>query len=223
MATNDPLLNERATLNIDFEQKPHKPERSSHTSGPLLITGACSHECLLCLEAVFNFFDHDTQHLSKRVPFIHFILASTMHRFRKKKPSSSAGPTNTPAPTVSAPGSSTESSWGTAYQAAKIAIDLADASSDMFFPLKAVVGALSVLIKNYDVRFPKRLIRLGVDYFLKQNADNTDQMREIEQRIRPLREPLESPVGDQDDEEKARRDALKEFVLTFLRRKLAHF
>ena len=40
-----------------------------------------------------------------------------------------------------------------AYEAVKIAIDIANASTDMFLPLKAVVGALSVLIKNYDVRF----------------------------------------------------------------------
>jgi len=30
-------------------------------------------------------------------------------------------------------------------------VDVAKESSDMFLPLKAVVGALSVLIKNYDV------------------------------------------------------------------------
>ena len=42
-----------------------------------------------------------------------------------------------------------------AYEAAKIAIEIANASSDMFLPLKAVVGALSVLIKNYDVSFPR--------------------------------------------------------------------
>lgn len=52
------------------------------------------------------------------------------------------------------PESSKESGWGTAYEAAKIAVDIANESSDMFLPLKAVVGALSVLIRNYDVRFP---------------------------------------------------------------------
>jgi len=30
-------------------------------------------------------------------------------------------------------------------------IEIAKETSDMFLPLKAVVGALSVLIKNYDV------------------------------------------------------------------------
>jgi hypothetical protein len=49
-------------------------------------------------------------------------------------------------------GSSKESPWEVAYGAAKIAIEIANASSDMFCPLKAVAGALYILIKNYDVR-----------------------------------------------------------------------
>ena len=49
------------------------------------------------------------------------------------------------------PGSTTESVWKTAYGVARMAVEIANASSDMFLPLKAVVGALSVLIKNYDV------------------------------------------------------------------------
>ena len=32
-----------------------------------------------------------------------------------------------------------------------MAIEITKESSDMFLPLKAVVGALSVLIRNYDV------------------------------------------------------------------------
>ena len=64
-------------------------------------------------------------------------------------------PRDPPDTTLDGPGSSKESHWGTAYEAAKIAIDIANASSDMFLPLKAVVGALSVLIKNYDVKFPQ--------------------------------------------------------------------
>ena len=74
-------------------------------------------------------------------------------------PSTSAIPLRTAPPprdptdtAIDGPRSSKESHWGTAYEAAKIAIDIANASSDMFLPLKAVVGALSVLLKNYDVR-----------------------------------------------------------------------
>ena len=51
------------------------------------------------------------------------------------------------------PSSSKESGWGTAYGAAKMAVEIAKESSDMFLPLKAVVGALAVLIKNYDVKY----------------------------------------------------------------------
>ena len=51
--------------------------------------------------------------------------------------------------------SSKESGWRTAYGTARMAVEIANASSDMFLPLKAVVGALSVLIKNYDVSAPQ--------------------------------------------------------------------
>jgi len=44
-----------------------------------------------------------------------------------------------------------DSAWQTAYSTARMVVGIAKESSDMFLPLKAVVGALSVLIKNYDV------------------------------------------------------------------------
>ena len=50
------------------------------------------------------------------------------------------------------PSSSKGSSWKTAYGTARIVVEAAKESSDMCLPLKAVVGVLSVLIKNYDVR-----------------------------------------------------------------------
>jgi len=42
--------------------------------------------------------------------------------------------------------------WQTAYSAARIAVEIAKESSDMFLPLKAVVGAMSALMKNCEVR-----------------------------------------------------------------------
>ncbi|KAF9785208.1 hypothetical protein BJ322DRAFT_817690 [Thelephora terrestris] len=95
-------------------------------------------------------------------------------------------------PALDEPGSSKESSWKAVYEPLKLAIDVANASSDMCLPLKAVVGALSVLVRNYD-----------------QTTDNADQIKEIERRVVSLGDIFESPVGDQDDEEKARRDALR--------------
>ena len=50
-----------------------------------------------------------------------------------------------------------DSAWQTAYSTARMVIGIAKESSDMFLPLKAVVGALSVLIKNYDVNPPRLL------------------------------------------------------------------
>ena len=44
-----------------------------------------------------------------------------------------------------------DTGWQTAYGAARIAVEIANETSDMFLPLKAVVGAISILIKNYDV------------------------------------------------------------------------
>jgi hypothetical protein len=44
-----------------------------------------------------------------------------------------------------------DSGWRTAYAAARIAVETAKESSDMFPPLKAVLGAMSVLIQNCDV------------------------------------------------------------------------
>ena len=49
------------------------------------------------------------------------------------------------------PGSSNESVWKAAYGVARMAVDIAKDSSDMLPPLKAVMVALSVLIKNCDV------------------------------------------------------------------------
>ena len=44
-----------------------------------------------------------------------------------------------------------DTGWKAAYSAAKMAVEITKESSDMFLPLKAVVGAMSFLITNYDV------------------------------------------------------------------------
>ena len=44
-----------------------------------------------------------------------------------------------------------DTGWQTAYAAARIAVEIAKESSDMCLPLKAVVGAISALMKNCDV------------------------------------------------------------------------
>ena len=41
--------------------------------------------------------------------------------------------------------------WQMAYGAARMAVEIAKESSDLCPPLKAVVGAMSVLVNNYDV------------------------------------------------------------------------
>jgi hypothetical protein len=42
-------------------------------------------------------------------------------------------------------------SWQTAYAAVRVAVEITKETTDLFLPLKAVAGAVSVLIKNYDV------------------------------------------------------------------------
>ena len=44
-----------------------------------------------------------------------------------------------------------DTGWQTAYAAVRMAIEAVKESSDLCPPLKAVVGALFVLMKNYDV------------------------------------------------------------------------
>jgi len=50
-----------------------------------------------------------------------------------------------------ATGQGGDTSWRTAYAAVRMAIEITEASSDMFPPLKAVAAAISALMKNYDV------------------------------------------------------------------------
>jgi len=44
-----------------------------------------------------------------------------------------------------------DAGWRTAYAAVRMAVEVAKESSDIFLPLKAVVGAVSTLMKNCDV------------------------------------------------------------------------
>jgi hypothetical protein len=44
-----------------------------------------------------------------------------------------------------------DANWQTIYAAIRVAVEITKESSDLFPPLKAVVGAMSVLIKNCDV------------------------------------------------------------------------
>ena len=48
---------------------------------------------------------------------------------------------------------------------------------------------------------------------MQQTTANVDQIRDIENRVQSLSEVLTSSEGEQDKEEKARRKALRRFVL----------
>ena len=94
-----------------------------------------------------------------------------------------------------------------------MAVELARESSDVFLPLKAVLGALTVLIRNYDVSPLQVSVLLTADRFLQQTAANAEQIREIEERVQSLADVFASPVNDQDSGEKARRETLRKYVL----------
>ena len=44
-----------------------------------------------------------------------------------------------------------DTGWQIAYDAIRMAVETIKESSDLCLPLKAIVGAISVLMKNYDV------------------------------------------------------------------------
>ena len=53
---------------------------------------------------------------------------------------------------------------------------------------------------------------LTADRFLQQTAANAQQIRDIEKRVESLAGVLTPPVSDEDNDEKARREALRRFV-----------
>ena len=108
-----------------------------------------------------------------------------------------------------------DTAWKTAYGAARMAIEAVKESSDMFPPLKAVAGAMSVLIRNYDVRvsFMNRISPHPDPAFpFQQTSDNADTMKGIERRVQSMSGVLASPVSEGDSAEKGRRVILQMFV-----------
>ena len=123
---------------------------------------------------------------------------------------------------LSEPESPEELSWSMAYEAARMAVEIASESADMFLPLKTVVGALSVLLRNHVVSASKHLVSAATYHFLQQNTAIEDQIQDAKERVRLLRRVLASPVGDHGGEETARRRALRKFVLPPLEETLVH-
>lgn len=108
-----------------------------------------------------------------------------------------------------------DTGWKTAYDAAKMALEIANEACDMFLPLKAVVGVMSVFVRNYDVS----VSRLRTEHLAhcpsptQQTSDNAEKVKEIERRVHSLSGVLASPVGEDDYTEKRRRAELRRFVL----------
>ena len=60
---------------------------------------------------------------------------------------------------------------------------------------------------------PQHLVLSAVDGSLQQTIANTDQIREVEERIQSLGAILTYPMSRDDGEEKARREVFRRFVL----------
>ena len=105
-----------------------------------------------------------------------------------------------------------DTGWETAYGAARMAMEIAKESSDMFPPLKAVVGAMSILIRNYDVSVSCSRTEQPLIFSLQQTSDNAEGMKEIEGRVQSLSGVLASPADENDYAEKARRVELRRYV-----------
>ena len=67
----------------------------------------------------------------------------------------------------------------------------------------------------------KHLVSLTAHCALQQTIANVGQIKDIEERIQSL-EALASPVGEQDVEEKARREVLRKYVLQLLKTQVRH-
>ena len=63
---------------------------------------------------------------------------------------------------------------------------------------------------------PKHLVSLTAHCAFQQTIANVGQITDIEERIQSLGEALSSPIGEQDVEEKARREVLRKYVLQLL-------
>ena len=106
--------------------------------------------------------------------------------------------------------------WQTAYGAVRMAVEAIKECADLCLPLKAVAGAIYVLMKNYDVSVPVCELNtssLFACFLFQQTLDNMDGVRGIERRVQSLSGVLASPVSEDDHAEKRRRVELQRFAL----------
>jgi len=80
----------------------------------------------------------------------------------------------------------------TAYSAVKMAVEFVKESSDLCLPLKAVAGAMSALMKNYD-----------------QASEYAKGVKDVERKAQSLSEVLDPPVSEDDYTEMERRVVLR--------------
>ena len=102
-------------------------------------------------------------------------------------------------------------SWGsTAYATTKLAINLVKESSDIFPPLKSVVGGLSVILDHCDVEYiPLRLPHPLYSQPSQQTITCRKTIESLLPRVEGLVESLSVPAPGSEIEEEKRREVFK--------------
>jgi hypothetical protein len=104
-----------------------------------------------------------------------------------------------------------KSSWkSTAYSTTKLAINMVKEASDVFPPLKSVVGGLSVILQHCDVRFTYSIPPHPQYSLLSQQTMACRQTIEsLMPRVEWLAESLSAPAPEGEVKEEERRTILK--------------
>ena len=103
-----------------------------------------------------------------------------------------------------------EMSWkSTAYASVKVVADVVKESSDVFPPLKSVVGGLTAILKHYDVRPASSASPMILMYYPQQATANRQAIEQLIPRVERLAESVRANVSESETKEHKRRETLK--------------
>ena len=98
----------------------------------------------------------------------------------------------------------------TLYASTGLVIDVVKESSDVFTPLKSVVGGLSAVLRYYDVRHAYLLNLWCRSLLNQQTMANRDTIGSLIPRVDGLAESLSTPAPEGEIKEMRRRQKLAE-------------
>jgi len=82
-------------------------------------------------------------------------------------------------------------------------------SSDVFPPLKSVVGGLTAVLKHYDVRSISLAPSMILMYYPQQATANQQAIEQLIPRVERLAESVRANVPESEIKERNRRETLK--------------